>query len=468
MKKQDNRIRQNGNVKQTRHILYSMLVLMLLMVLTGSAAVMVIGSDLTGMRSTWIMNLAIDIFGMLVAMIILFSCVVELSMDTATRAFMRLLTLICINLFLDLCAWCFDGRTEHAITVKIINTLYFVDGYWCSLSFWIYIRAELKLKEDRLCNLMNWCAMGIGMVMVTVNWFTGFLFTVSPEGVYKRTVYNPLCLLPGVFILLMVAWKIFRQKMSYSDKLILLSYEIFPFTAMIFQIFYYGLSIMYSSALLGLLLVYANIYQQRSRKITEQQAILQQQNVAIMVSQIQPHFLYNTLTTISNLCRKDPEKAEEATVMFSQYLRGNLDSLKKTELVPVTAELEHVRIYLTLEQMRFGDKLNVEWDLKDSRFKIPALSIQPIVENSVKHGICEKEEPGTVVIRTMEENGIHKVIIEDDGVGFDTSAPIRDDGRSHVGMQNVIDRLEKMCYATVTVTSAPGQGCRTEIQIPER
>ena len=190
--------------------------------------------------------------------------------------------------------------------------------------------------------------------------------------------------------------------------------------------------------------------------------------VQIMVSQIQPHFMYNALASIAILCKLDPATAYKATVTFSKYLRGNMDSLKQTEPVSFERELEHLKQYLYIEKLRFADKLNIQYDIHTTDFKVPMLSVQPIVENAVKHGVGMKREGGTVTIASNETESSYEITVSDDGVGFDADAPKKEDGRSHVGMENTKKRLRDMCDAEITVTSTPGEGTTVRIIIPKK
>ena len=194
---------------------------------------------------------------------------------------------------------------------------------------------------------------------------------------------------------------------------------------------------------------------------------LYEAKVNVMVSQIRPHFMYNALSSIAILCKLDPDTAYEATVTFSDYLRGNMDSLKQTAPVPFETELEHLKKYMYIEKLRFDDKLNIEYDIGDTDFEIPLLSIQPLVENAVKHGVGMKEEGGTVKISTKETESAHEVIIEDDGVGFDP-AEKKDDGRSHIGMENTKKRLKDMVGGDVIIQSEPGKGTTVRVIIPKK
>lgn len=189
--------------------------------------------------------------------------------------------------------------------------------------------------------------------------------------------------------------------------------------------------------------------------------------VAVMTSQIRPHFMYNALTSIAMMCQIDPEKAQEATINFAKYLRGNMDSLKQTKPVPFETELDHLKKYLYIEQLRFGKKLNVVYDIQTSDFKLPMLSVQPLVENAVKHGVGMKKKGGTVTISTAETDTAFIVTISDDGVGFDMNALKKDDGRSHVGMENTRTRLREMCGAEIKIESTVGVGTTATITLPK-
>ena len=185
-----------------------------------------------------------------------------------------------------------------------------------------------------------------------------------------------------------------------------------------------------------------------------------------MVSQIRPHFMYNALSSIAILCKLNPETAYDATITFSDYLRGNMDSLKQTAPVPFTQELEHLKKYLYIEKLRFADKLNIEYDIQVTDFVLPLLSVQPLVENAVKHGVGMKKKGGTVTISTRETDNAYEVIIQDDGVGFDVNET-KDDGRSHIGMENTRKRIKDMCGGDVIIESTVGEGTTAKVILPK-
>jgi hypothetical protein len=199
---------------------------------------------------------------------------------------------------------------------------------------------------------------------------------------------------------------------------------------------------------------------QLEKKLTESR-------ISIMLSQIQPHFLYNALAVISRLCDKDPAKAKKATINFSNYLRANMNLLERTEPIPFENELNHTMSFLNLENAMYGDALNVIYNIQTKYFKLPALTVQPIAENAIKHGIGKKEGGGTVTISTKETEDNYLVIITDDGVGFE-QGKTDDNGEKHIGINNVRLRLSAQCGGSLKIESKPGAGTIATIIIPKK
>ena len=194
-----------------------------------------------------------------------------------------------------------------------------------------------------------------------------------------------------------------------------------------------------------------------------EQALMAEQRIQIMMTQIQPHFLFNTISTIKVLCLQQPERAAEITDKFGMYLRQNLDSLGQTGLIPFRKELEHTRLYTDIEMVRF-DSIRVEYDIGDSNFSLPSLTLQPMVENAIRHGVRVCEE---VIVRviTRQKNDTHEIVIQDNGCGFDPEKINEDEG-SHIGIRNVHERLQKLCAGSLTIDSVIGEGTTVTIRIP--
>ena len=194
-----------------------------------------------------------------------------------------------------------------------------------------------------------------------------------------------------------------------------------------------------------------------------EQALVAEQRIQIMMSQIQPHFLYNTLTTIQTLCLENPKKAAAITEKFATYLRQNIDSLNEANLIPFRKELDHTLVYANIEMERFPN-IHLDYEIEDEDFLLPALTVQPIVENAIRHGIRGIPK-GQIDIMTNLLPDCHKIIIRDNGKGFSTREASETEG-SHIGIQNVRERLQKLCGGTLTIESSKGNGTQVIIHIP--
>lgn len=193
-------------------------------------------------------------------------------------------------------------------------------------------------------------------------------------------------------------------------------------------------------------------------------AELAESRISTMMSQIRPHFIYNTLGSIEQLCELDPPKAGELVHDFAKYLRGNFGELDNPKPILMSKEMEHVHHYVSIENVRFPD-MTFTFDMNSEDFRIPALTVQPIVENAIKHGLMRLTNGGTIHVVSFETDEHYCVTVEDDGVGFDTTLLL--DERQHVGLRNIRERLKAMVNGTLEVESTVGVGTKVLIKIPK-
>lgn len=225
-------------------------------------------------------------------------------------------------------------------------------------------------------------------------------------------------------------------------------------------------AILYATLMFALFVRRMVAQERRARELDQVRYQLKEAEVSLMLSQIRPHFLYNTLTAVMALIPSDPQLAQQTLMKFSQYLRVNIDSVAHVCMIPFSQELDHIKTYLDIEKLRFEDRLQIEFCIEETNFQVPQLSIQPFVENAVKHGVCKKPKGGKVTIRAWEQEDMWCVWVSDDGVGFDT-AILRDDNEMSAGIRNVMYRLKECCQATVEFESALGCGCVVSVKIPK-
>jgi len=204
------------------------------------------------------------------------------------------------------------------------------------------------------------------------------------------------------------------------------------------------------------------------KKLEEQSRLLVEARLAALTSQINPHFLFNTLNSVSSLIRTDPNQARIMVLKLSKVLRRLLR--KHENFSTLREELSFIEDYLSIEVMRFGEKLRFEKDVAEETLDIlvPSMLLQPLVENSIKHGLSSKVEGGTVRIRIRSADGKLQLLVEDDGVGIPESklATLLDHG---IGVSNVNERL-KVLFGNeyrMWIESQPGQGTRIQMELPE-
>jgi two-component system LytT family sensor kinase len=274
--------------------------------------------------------------------------------------------------------------------------------------------------------------------------------------------------------MLLCAWLLLRHRavIETQEKVALWSYLLLPVAAMTVQIFSYGVVFLSLANTISLVVIFLFSQAEQGRRTAKRERELAQKNlelsdsrVKLLLGQIQPHFIFNSLLAIQELCQENPTKAATAVQDFSRYLRGNLDAMSTTDLIPFEQELSHIRHYLALEQVDPASRIRVRYQLETTDFRVPALSVQPIVENAVRHGIGTRSSGGTVCISTREDAASFVITVEDDGVGFAAATPQQEERRS-VGIENVRVRLHAQCDGSLKIETGE-QGTVVTIAIPK-
>ena len=187
-----------------------------------------------------------------------------------------------------------------------------------------------------------------------------------------------------------------------------------------------------------------------------------QQRAQIAVLQMRPHFIHNTLMSIYYLCARDPEKAQRTIRDFSRYLQNNFTAIVEEDMIPFEKELEHTRAYLAVEQALYQDRLFVEFDTPYTFFRIPPLTLQPIVENAIKHGLDPDLDPLYISVITRDMARGVQITVEDTGPGYLPT----DDDEPHFALGNVRERLKTMCSGTLEIEPREAGGTKVTIFVP--
>ena len=245
------------------------------------------------------------------------------------------------------------------------------------------------------------------------------------------------------------------------------------------RLFYPGADLGTPSAMMTVLIILATVLAVATpikiwnsarieHRLQEQEKLLLAAKIEALKSQINPHFLFNTLTSISSLIRSQPETARTLINKLSGLLRRLLRSHE--HFVTLREELESIDEYLDIEVVRFGPKLRVRKEIAPDTIDVvvPSMILQPLVENSIKHGLSRKVGTGTITIRSWRDHARVMIEVEDDGVGF-LLERLEQPMASGIGLANVRERLRVIYGAAyqLTMASDPGKGTRARIEIPE-
>lgn len=334
-------------------------------------------------------------------------------------------------------------------------------------------------------------AAGSALMCIISAKYTHWYYIIDEQNVYQRQPYYniALVLIAVLFVLVVLQIIVCAKRLLVKQIVSLLLYILIPFTMVILQVVFkpgIGLTNIGMAISLIIIFIVSNVRitfmeSELNKKVLQQNMVLLNQNKVIadkkeeienlqlnmVITQMQPHFVFNVLNIIYYLCAKDTKLAQTAIDNFSSYLRTNIDSLVSDELAPFSKELEHVKNYLDLEKLRFDDELEIEYDIGPTDFHLPMLVVQPLAENAVKHGIAKSSRGGKLIIRTVEDYDNYYIYVIDNGVGFDTKKKPADDGRSHIGVENVRVRIEKRVNGKLEIFSTKGKGTTAVITIPK-
>ena len=417
-----------------------------------------------------IANIAVESFALAVTLVLIVLSRFDRNRKTySSRLISWILYVNALSLIAFIGTWVLEGKARYASADAVFTFLASGLGFIMAGLYTEYVAYTVgrnaKLPKWSFIVLEALCLLAFIMNFVSI--FNGMYFSCA-GGVYRRgplfqvnQLFAALILIPNAVVIIL-----HRRSLGLRETLSLLSYQALPLLVALLQFAFSGLDVMCLATTLTAIIIYVTVYIERGWLIAAQEKELADARISVMLSQIQPHFLYNALLVIQDLCHDKAPEAEQATVEFSKFLRCNLDSLKAKKPIPFLQELNHTKNYLALEKKRFGDRLNVEWDIQTTDFYVPALTLQPIVENAVRYGVTKRPGGGNVKIRALETDREYIVSVVDDGVGYDTDT-LSDDGRTHVGISNVRSRLASMCGGRLSISSTLGIGTYVEITVPK-
>ena len=297
--------------------------------------------------------------------------------------------------------------------------------------------------------------------------FNKLVSYITPEKVFVRELLYPLLPLPLIAIMLLNLAGTIKFKDRFSrNTFISLIIAIVPLTAVLcVQIFTDVFPLIDIAMGMSALSMYGLIMSEQIKLELNHQQEIANQKASIMVLQMRPHFIYNTMTSIYCLCSQDPKLARQVILDFTAYLRKNFTAIASSTPIPFKSELEHTRAYLAVEQAQYSDSLFVDYDIQHTYFRLPPLTLQPIVENSVKHGRDPYAGVLHISIKTRKTDKASEIIVADDGRGLQSVES--DGGKAHIALQNIKERLEMMCNGSLIIKPNDGGGTVVIVNIPD-
>ena len=419
-------------------------------------------------------NYVIDLTGLIISIMglgmVLRSDILE---KRSRRYFLWIFIILIAYAVSDLVSWLTHGKPGNGwrLASKIALFLESVlSGALIPLlsGFLLYSAGEEKVFRNSIFQMIM-AVFTVYTVLLIYTQFSTTIYYYDELNVYHRGPWYPVLLILPIQMSILnlgLLWSK-RDRLSKEDKTVFASYIMIPVISMIIQMLFYGVNIIVLGASIAAFIMLTSVISNQRKQYYLQQEENNKLKTEILLSQIQPHFLFNTLGTISHLCTDAPE-AKKAIGLFSKYLRGNIEVLSNEMLIPFDREIEHARIYLELEKLRFGDSLQVSWDLPCTDFMIPSLTLQPLVENAVRYGVRGNADGrGTVKILSKDCSDHYEISVLDDGPGFHPEAIQGAGERSHIGIDNVKERLRIVCNGELRIQSTPGQGTQATIILPK-
>lgn len=282
-------------------------------------------------------------------------------------------------------------------------------------------------------------------------WFTTVFYYYDEDGVFHRGRYYAVIVLPSIVVLLIALFMIIRhfKKLNVLQRVTYLTVMSMPLLALFIQIQTEVDTLLIFMVALAFIVMFAAYTIEQARMSKRQQEEISRQRADNLLLQMRPHFTYNTLMSIYYLCEQDTEKAQQVILDFSRYLQKKFSALGRESSIPFAEELEHTRAYLAVEKARFEDQLNVEFDTPCTAFDLPPLTLQPIVENAVKHGLDPELPTFNIRVSTRETEHAYVIQVENDcadtgDISFDSPGN---------ALENIRERLKTNCRGKLTFTT---------------
>ena len=353
------------------------------------------------------------------------------------------------------------GRVNNDAFIMGFYTAFYIANNMEVFLLFLYmmVYVDVATKFRKILQILNISLFSAFVLLDFSNLFTHIFFTAENGNYVRADTMMISQIYQFVFFFLIFLIACTNKKLRKGEKVAFALYCLLPLIAIILQNIFKGYAIAYLSILVSIEVLFFFLGVDRNLQLAQEKEKNKDAQIRLMLSQIQPHFVYNSLSAISTLITLDPDKAQAALDDFTEYLRLNFSTLTETRLIPFEDELRHIKKFVALEELRFPDRMKVRYELLVTDFYLPPLTVQPLVENALKHGILQRIEGGEVVLRSYREGDYIVVEVVDDGVGFDKNG-VNFESNKHFGINNIAYRIEKMSDGSLNIESEPGKGTR--------
>ena len=419
--------------------------------------------------SAYLQNISLNTLGIVITVFMYFSILRSRKFQKLDCLLLVFFLISSLYMFSDAVYWIITGNPVYYMFNVVGNLVYTICPLLMVMIFWNFLGILFRdhpVFFRRMTILMN-VFLVIGVLFLLGNVYGKYYYSISPEtGIYARgPLYNLYVVIPSVMFFCCFIY-ILSSRQPAGEKLILLAYPIMPYLDTLIHLGKdTGPSVLTIEVFCATAFFYTNLYVNREREAAVWRQGLTDSQLHTMQLQINPHFLYNTLGSIASLCDSSPEDAQEMIYLLSDYLHDHFSEISKPSVISFQDELAQLKHYLSIECIRFPN-IQIHYDIQAEDFDIPVLTLQPLVENAIRHGICKKRKSeGNITIASFETKTRWVVTVTDDGAGFKAYPSPNSSG--HIGIQNVRTRLHLLCGGVLKIISRPDEGTTCRITIPK-
>ena len=418
--------------------------------------------------NSWLIPVGYTMYGALLAMMLMgiaFSAFMP-SLDRWNRgyflSFFSLLFLYVVVIFIDIILYADPDAVKAGKTVVLMEYLFFSVLALMPIPLLLHCCGE-NIKQSALLRV-GIALWGVFWLLHLVGQYTDTFYYIAPDHLYVRGKLFPLLIAPLAAIMLFTIGALIKKRKKLTKRIyVALLVYLLPTAALILLYMFASVDIMISFwMVLSAQTMFGLILADSMEKHMRHQREIARQRADIMVLQMRPHFIYNTMMTIYYLCKQDADKAQQVTLDFTEYLRKNFTAIASESTVPFAEELKHTQAYLAVEQAQHENNLLVQFDTPHTRFRVPPLTLQPLVENAVKHGMDPDGDPLHIFVKTRLTNSHSVIIVENDGPDFN---PINDN-EPHIALNNIRQCLQMMCGGELNIAPRDGSGTVVTVTIP--